>query len=1111
VEQPKKAVGTTTLSGFQKLPSQLLNQVCQKEGRPPAKYESIGHARYRVIVQDARVSRRGTDHDLIFMPAKPGETDDIAREEAALLALVHMTPALPHERKLPEPYTTIWLRAIEAAKKSKQTKTSTRDDASGSASSNHDERKKELGKLRNGAKAPSSSSPLVMAGSFASAAERRKHQEKVQQERKARIRRHEAIRMANRDHPVFMSAQCRQPIETLLRGDNNGTIGDLLAKEEGDDEGEDEENEVKTCVVQRLHSEGFTLSQARTAYSQLTHEPLEDESQWDSVYEECLQWLCIHLYEDQLPEGFDPRGRTLDVVVAPTVKASGGRTTVNDERVLALARKYGISNREAALVLEQSSTTTVEEVLWTTFCRAADVVLENDNHGDPSVAKDEIEALQAIFSPDECNIQEKNGTTIMKITFPYNDGKSLTLEIVVKDGMYPWSPPVRVLLSGGWPSSNAFGSAVHVEVVKHIASLTEGEPMIYEIYGHVTELLNSTQDGDMQHVSLLPALGGKVAETSSQDVSKMKQETSRAGDNTTNPSLMRKRVCRPRESALFWSKAPKDTPVASAFPKTSSVISDTRKELPATKARSEFLSVMKKAGKAGRVVLVTGDTGCGKTTQIPQFILEESPADVKIVVAQPRRLAATGVATRVANERGENQPGTGSVGYVVRGDSAMCKSTRLLFCTTGVLLRQLQSDKALDSLTHIIVDEVHERHLDTDVLLGVLKASLRSNPHIRVVLMSATLDADRFAKYWGSDTPCIHIPGRTFPVTDFMLEDVLSITGYIPRKNGKKKNMTRGYQRPRKSSAWDDSGKSDEEEINISSEKNDITSTDPSTTGDAKTYSHNIPLEELVERVDESRVDYDMLGRLVKQLVNTKDYKDDGSILVFLPGAPEINQAIDAIRNVVRGLSVQLLPLHGGLQPKDQNMVFKAAERGYTKIILSTNVAETSITIPDCTIVIDSCREKQLSYDPSNRMPLLVERFAARANLKQRRGRAGRVRSGTCYKLISKKTYDNLPEHGEPEIRRCALDQILLSLMFLGLEPGTGSFFRTLLDPPSKPSVDAAIFCLQQLGAVTSGDGDLSLTPLGLHLAGIPAPPTVGKSEFCVKSLHLAATCCLYS
>jgi len=481
-------------------------------------------------------------------------------------------------------------------------------------------------------------------------------------------------------------------------------------------------------------------------------------------------------------------------------------------------------------------------------------------------------------------------------------------------------------------------------------------------------------------------------------------------------------------------------------------------------------------------------TGSGKTTQVPAFILENAPKDAKIVVAQPRRLAATGVANRVANERGEDEPGTGSVGYVVRGDVAMCKNTRLLFCTTGVLLRQLQSDNALACITHIVVDEVHERNLDTDVLLGVLKSCLQSTPHLRVVLMSATLDADRFAKYWGPNTPRVHIPGRTFPVTDFMLEDVLAVTGYIPRKQGKKKNG--GYNRyngARKRSAWDDSEKSDDEDADAQSEMQGESD------AEASSWSHNIPIDELVTRVDESHIDNDMLGHLVKHLVQEKNPSDDGSILVFLPGAPEINKAMDTIRKIVGGLSVQLLPLHGGLQPKQQNLVFQSAGRGCTKVILSTNVAETSITIPDCTIVIDSCREKQSSYDPSNRMPLLVEKFTAKANAKQRRGRAGRVRSGTCYKLISKKTYDSLPDHGEPEIRRCALDQTLLSLMFIGVERGNGNFLRTLLDPPSKASVDAAIFSLQRLGAVTTGEGNLSLTSLGLHLAGIPAPPAVGK------------------
>lgn len=128
--------------------------------------------------------------------------------------------------------------------------------------------------------------------------------------------------------------------------------------------------------------------------------------------------------------------------------------------------------------------------------------------------------------------------------------------------------------------------------------------------------------------------------------------------------------------------------------------------------------------------------GCGKTTQIPQFILEDSPRESKIIVAQPRRLAATGVASRVALERGESSPGVASVGYAVRGDSKMCASTRLMFCTTGVLLRQLQSKSALENFSHVVIDEVHERHLDTDVLLAILKKTLPSFPKLTVVLMS---------------------------------------------------------------------------------------------------------------------------------------------------------------------------------------------------------------------------------------------------------------------------------------------------------------------------------------------------------------------------------------
>ena len=318
-------------------------------------------------------------------------------------------------------------------------------------------------------------------------------------------------------------------------------------------------------------------------------------------------------------------------------------------------------------------------------------------------------------------------------------------------------------------------------------------------------------------------------------------------------------------------------------------------------------------------------------------MLEDDPVGAKIVVVQPRRIAATGVANRVAEERGEKQAGCGSVGYVVRGDSALCNQSRLVFCTTGVLLRQFQVEGALDCLTTIVIDEVHERNLDGDILLGLLKGILPTKPHLRVVLMSATLETDSFKTYWGSShIPHVHIPGRTFPVTDFFLEDVLRISGYVPSKNKK------GCKSSNNSSWYDVETANEDKSIDMIQDRNPLGA------------HHNIPINELVGRVDETSPDPEIVCRLLQHIIVNKDPSDDGSILVFLAGAPEIMIMEKAIKNKLHSVPISVLPLHGGLQAKDQSRVFHPAQAGYTKIVLSTNVAETSVTIPDCTVVIDT-------------------------------------------------------------------------------------------------------------------------------------------------------------
>lgn len=1075
-----------------------MHPVDATKGKPTS--DGTNKYRYRIVVMDAKSTKRGPEYDLSFSPALPTDNEEQAKEEAAILALLHLTPKIPHDRKLPEPYKTTFLNAVQHQQQQQQKKT-----LSGPTSSmtNLQTKSEKIKPSRSSSSLKSTdtnkssfdvakeSQNLVMDRKFASLAEKKKHDQQKQLNIKAKITKQEAIREANKPYKVLMSQTLRASIEQLLRSNYDeskmeNTVGDIT-------DNTYLENSLVDGVEERLLDDGFTSKQIKLAISNLNSQQKKKQNLGQDLvaldvanaYEKCLQWLCIHVNEKFLPERFNPRGSNLDVIAA--VPAASAKNKPMSTEVLNLCKTYGVLTEEAALLLQYAKGQSIQSTFWNCICDVAmkkDLCVESLDMDSDTInmnmeqIDEEIEALKAIFL-DECEIIDDNASCnddgIVKITLPLQMNQSLTsesgaqptLEIHVRKGYYPTTYPSQVLIKNTWSTadqSTSLGTNIHIKLVEFIDSLNSGEPMIYEIFGFVTDLLEQEHEPFPTKSPLLLCLeNNKESKNLKQRQPSNQRELSKG---KTNKKL---RKFRPKERSSFWSKQPNKAPPAKSYPTIPSAIENARKNLPAHSARNEFYRILEKSKELGsRVLLVTGETGCGKTTQIPQFILEKYPTDAKIVIAQPRRLAATGVATRVAAERGEDTPGLDSVGYVVRGDTAMCDRTRLMFCTTGVLLRQLQSENTLDCITHIVVDEVHERHLDTDILLGILKEVLPNNPHLHVILMSATMDADRFAAYWGRNTPRMHIPGFTYPVQDYGLEDVLSLTGYIPPRNGKKKSN-------RSSNALDGEEKSSQIEPQDE-------------------------VEELVQRVQENSIDYNMLASLVKRLVEVKKYDDDGAILVFLPGAPEISKAEQSIRRNIRNASILLLPLHGGLQAKDQKLVFNKPKLGITKVVLSTNVAETSITIPDITIVIDTCKEKQSSYDPVNRMPMLVERFASKDSLRQRRGRAGRVRPGTCYKLISKKTLDKLAQHGEPEIRRCALDQTLLSLLFLDVEKGSGNFLEKLLDPPSRESIDAALNSLRKLGAIVESSitGEVVLTPLGMHLAGIPAPPCIGKCKYVI-------------
>ncbi|KAL9179142.1 hypothetical protein ACHAXT_000184 [Thalassiosira profunda] len=1215
--------GGVVLKQWQKLPSRLLADLVKKNGKGLGRgmpiYRPVGNRgggrgneggrggrgndsagrgnstnssgqnRYRLIIPSTS-KKHASDHDIVLVPSLSVPNDEQAKEEAALLGLLYLFPTLPHERTLPEPYRSTLLAARKnrteeggrGDEKSGEKKTmggtnetegaakSSASKAGGAAANvqltanlpSFSKRPTNNNHNCNAKAAPSNNSGPLLTRAQQTAA-RAAHRREIQ----ARIRKHEAIRAANRPMEVFMSARFRGRIERLLAGeageafdDENEEMdedNDGMGAEEGESEGGDEEEDVvRSYVRQRLLHEGFAAAHVSKAYREvaskskgnLKAEGSPDE-RMDRTYEATLQYLCIHLREDQLPIGFDPRGGTLDVL-RPAKKAAAGagaagaawkatgdksKRNVNeaeqyDAAILRLTAYFGLKPREAAAIASSdaaafasSDEATTKRAFWKVLATAAALpvdrtcfmddddaansILEEERQRNEEAARNELEALEAIFAAGECAIEKNDDTTCVSIALPFGESK-LLLDVHYRDGMYPDRLPMALVTSGSWNDGGRArtkgyrcGGRVNLKLAQCLSEMPPGQEAVFELFGRAQMLLQDEEAksyASTNEVSELLALlqlddGDERTETKPNQQPTAPESGGEATDTVkaqpaaqTSKRQPAKPLRRPPARASFWNAPPNKTPPAEPFPKVSSALDRARKSLPAANARGEFLALLQMAQRDGRVVLVTGETGCGKTTQIPQFVLEHSPAKSKIVVAQPRRLAATGVAARVALERGEPVPGQASVGYVVRGDSKVGNATRLLFCTTGVLLRQLQSQDALRNVTHVVIDEVHERHLDTDVLLAILKKTLPSLPNLTVVLMSATMDADRFAQYWGAGTPRMHIPGFTHPVEDFTLEDVLEMTNYIPpRKKKKQQHYPRGggggkgYHIQPSFVDGDDVGDDGDEE---DPEEKDAS---------ASPAACAVPLEERLKRINESAIDYDLIAILIQTLLNTKD--DDGSILVFLPGAGEIDKAERAMQNIVRGHAVTVLQLHGGLPSDRQQQVFVPARKGYTKVILATNVAETSITIPDCTVVVDTCKEKQSSFDPVNRMPLLLERFASRDSLKQRRGRAGRVRPGTCYKLVSRPLLDKLPQHGEAEILRCALDQTLLGLLFLGLEDGTGDFLRLFLDPPSKQQIESALDSLEKLGALRRDGTRTALTPLGTHLAGIPAPPAVGK------------------
>ncbi|MBC2606538.1 ATP-dependent RNA helicase HrpA [Pelagicoccus albus] len=432
-------------------------------------------------------------------------------------------------------------------------------------------------------------------------------------------------------------------------------------------------------------------------------------------------------------------------------------------------------------------------------------------------------------------------------------------------------------------------------------------------------------------------------------------------------------------------------------------------ELPISQRREEIIAAMRQH----QTIVLTGETGSGKTTQIPKMCIDAGLGRKgRIACTQPRRVAALSVAKRVAEEL---QVDFGAeVGAKIRFTDQTNKSTRVKFMTDGMLLTEIHADPLMRDYEAVIIDEAHERSLNIDFLLGHLNQLRSRRPDLKIVITSATIDTDKFSAAF-DEAPIIEVSGRVYPV------DIV--------------------------------------------------------------YA---PLDELLEESG----DFTYIQGIVEstQRIQT-EFGNSGDILAFLPTEKDIREAMDAVEDRFRN-RLEVIPCFGRLSNADQQRIFQSSPK--RKLILSTNIAETSLTIPGIRFVIDAGLARISRYNPRGRTKRLPIVKVSQSSANQRAGRCGRVADGVCIRLYSEKDYLSRPVYSVPEIQRSNLADVILRMTASRL--GNVETFP-FIDPPTPAAITAGYQLLQELGALESSDSDKRsrLTKLGRQLARLPADPTVGR------------------
>ncbi|GBE77256.1 Putative DEAH-box ATP-dependent helicase [Sparassis crispa] len=784
-------------------------------------------------------------------------------------------------------------------------------------------------------------------------------------------------------------------------------------------------------VLQQLNHLGFTIAQARKALAAFSDPSPLISSLWRrlSPVQACIEYLILQVPECDLPQRF-----------LPSVNSSNPFVTSTHSGTEDLKKRW-IEDRAVkecgwpAHVVKECLSEEGSAKSWALLLRAlnfrligedAEAVATPDAEGDmEALDEDELNSFGAYFS-------ESSQLVIPLPVAP------MRLNVIVS--------AQRTLPTHGTPppmyiTSTSIAAYVRLHLVSKLllafkanTLIEPGESVFMSAVRLLEEEWAAIEDNGPPEMSvvlqyLMPQVVGTL-ESGPTDVS------------PATPVRGRTELRGRQQDDRTDVRVKEDFEAVRRSDEYASVLS-TRQKLPAFASRGRFLKLLER----NKCVVVVGETGCGKTTQLPQFILDSlvmtgHGSKTSIIVTQPRRLSAIGVASRVSAERLND----GSVGYAIRGESKQDKRTKLLFCTTGVVLRRLGSGDRLEAITHVIVDEVHERSVDGDFLLLELKELLKTRHDLKVILMSATINHETFMRYF-DNAPLLTIPGFTHPVEDKYIEDFLPSLSYrMPTSRTPKKL---------------DEGELTDELVKKGLDEECLRAI------------------QSISRSD--RIDYELIAALVKHIVSTAE--KSGGILIFLPGVQEIRQCIDKLRAVG---GARVLPLHANLSNDEQRLVFKRTS-GW-KIIAATNVAETSITIDDVIYVIDSGKVKETHYDPETGLTKLAEQWVTRAAARQRRGRAGRTQPGVCYKLYTAAQEKKLATFPIPEIQRVPLESIALTVKIVHHD--VKKFLSRAIDPPNIAAMDDALSILEDLAATTPHG---ELTPLGRQMAMLPVDLRLGK------------------